>query len=226
MGDTNRSPSVSGSSDEVFGESLRALRRAARMTQAELAERANLSIRGLSDLERGINRHPRRETLLALADAFELAEDERARFFSSARGRPVLAAPKEVEAAGSHHVAEPLQAVGNFLWSRPEHRLVARKPEMRQLLSALDAVQAGTGRVCFLVGEPGVGKTRLAQEVSLVARERGFLIITGRCYAPPRDGALLPLPGGTLPRLLLRLRHGARGAADPLAPGGPTPPRA
>ncbi|MGO8947508.1 MAG: BREX system ATP-binding domain-containing protein [Ktedonobacterales bacterium] len=192
MGDTNRSPSVSGSSDEVFGESLRALRRAAKMTQAELAERANLSIRGLSDLERGINRHPRRETLLALADAFELAEDERARFFSSARGRPVLAAPKEVEAAGSHHVAEPLQAVGNFLWSRPEHRLVARKPEMRQLLSALDAVQAGTGRVCFLVGEPGVGKTRLAQEVSLVARERGFLIITGRCYAPQETVPYFP----------------------------------
>ena len=192
MGDTNRSPSVSGSSDEVFGESLRGLRRAARMTQAELAERANLSIRGLSDLERGINRHPRRETLLALADAFELAEGERARFFASARGRPVLAAPKEVEAAGSHHVAEPLQAVGNFLWSRPEHRLVAREPEMRQLLSALDAVQAGTGRVCFLVGEPGVGKTRLAQEVSLVAREHGFLIITGRCYAPQETVPYFP----------------------------------
>jgi tetratricopeptide (TPR) repeat protein len=55
---------------------------------------------------------------------------------------------------------------------------------MSRLLAALEVVQAGTGRLVVLVGEPGVGKTRLAQEVSLVARERGFGIITGRCYAP------------------------------------------
>jgi predicted ATPase len=63
---------------------------------------------------------------------------------------------------------------------------------MGQLLSALDALQAGTGRVCFLVGEPGVGKTRLAQEVSLVARERGFFVITGRCYAPQETVPYFP----------------------------------
>jgi predicted ATPase/transcriptional regulator with XRE-family HTH domain len=209
LGNTNQLPESSRSSDEIFGDALRTLRRAAGMTQAELAERANLSLRGLSDLERGINRYPRRETLVALADAFGLVEDERARLFASARRRPAHSSPgaslppteqemepalrhistepaaqKGVEVDGSDQVADLPQVVGNFLSAQPVLRLVAREMEMEQLLTALDCVQAGTGRLIFLRGEPGVGKTRLAQEVSMVARERGFFIITGRCYAP------------------------------------------
>jgi class 3 adenylate cyclase/tetratricopeptide (TPR) repeat protein len=78
----------SESSGRLFGDLLRQLRRAAGWTQAELAERANLSLRGIADLERGINRHPRRETVLALAEALELPEETRRRFSAAARGRP------------------------------------------------------------------------------------------------------------------------------------------
>jgi class 3 adenylate cyclase/tetratricopeptide (TPR) repeat protein/DNA-binding XRE family transcriptional regulator len=78
----------SESPDQLFGDILRQLRRAAGLTQAELAERANLSLRGIADLERGINRHPRRETVHALAEALELPEDTRHRFITAARGRP------------------------------------------------------------------------------------------------------------------------------------------
>jgi class 3 adenylate cyclase/tetratricopeptide (TPR) repeat protein/DNA-binding XRE family transcriptional regulator len=74
-------------SDRLFGDILRQLRRAAGWTQAELAERANLSLRGIADLERGINRHPRRETVLALAEALELSKDTRHHFIAAARGR-------------------------------------------------------------------------------------------------------------------------------------------
>ena len=75
-------------------------------------------------------------------------------------------------------------AVGNFLSAVPRHRLVAREAEMTLLLAALETVQAGTGQLVLLVGEPGVGKTRLAQEVLQVARGQGFGGIIGRCYAP------------------------------------------
>jgi predicted ATPase/class 3 adenylate cyclase/DNA-binding XRE family transcriptional regulator len=78
----------SESSDRLFGDLLRQLRRAAGWTQAELAERANLSLRGIADLERGVNRHPRRETVLALAEALELPEETRHHFVAAARGRP------------------------------------------------------------------------------------------------------------------------------------------
>jgi predicted ATPase/class 3 adenylate cyclase/DNA-binding XRE family transcriptional regulator len=68
---------------------VRQLRRAVGWTQAELADRAGLSLRGVADLERGINRHPRRETLLALTQAFALTDEDRDRFFTAARRQPV-----------------------------------------------------------------------------------------------------------------------------------------
>ncbi len=44
-----------------FGELLRQHRRAAGLTQEALAERTGLSIRGLSDLERGARQRPHPE---------------------------------------------------------------------------------------------------------------------------------------------------------------------
>jgi hypothetical protein len=43
------------------------------------------------------------------------------------------------------------------------------------------------------VGEPGVGKTRLAQEITLLARAQGFRQLTGRCYAPQQSLAYAPV---------------------------------
>jgi non-specific serine/threonine protein kinase len=79
-----------------FGNVLRSLRRTVGLTQEELAERARLSVRGLSDLERGVIRTPRRETALALAEALELSHEERASLLAAARRHspapPVIAA--------------------------------------------------------------------------------------------------------------------------------------
>jgi transcriptional regulator with XRE-family HTH domain len=56
-----------------FAEVLRHARLAAGLSQEELAERAGISVRGLSDLERGISRAPRLHTLAQLANALGLA---------------------------------------------------------------------------------------------------------------------------------------------------------
>jgi class 3 adenylate cyclase/tetratricopeptide (TPR) repeat protein len=88
------------------------------------------------------------------------------------------------ELSESEQKSRRVAAVGNFLSAEPRHRLVAREAEMARLFAVLDVVQAGTGQLVMVVGEPGVGKTRLAQEVLLAARARGFGGITGRCYAP------------------------------------------
>src|SRR5437764_10937668 len=61
-----------------FGTSLRRQRLAAGLTQAELAERAGLSSRGVQDLERGIRRSPHPDTVRRLASALELTELDRA----------------------------------------------------------------------------------------------------------------------------------------------------
>ncbi|HZU14308.1 MAG TPA: AAA family ATPase [Chloroflexota bacterium] len=80
---------------------------------------------------------------------------------------------------------EPVQAplpIGRFLGALPDGSLVAREDEMRRLLRIVDDVVAGKGRTVFLSGEPGAGKTRLAQEISLNVRNRNFFIAAGRCY--------------------------------------------
>ena len=73
----------------VFGELLRRHRLAAGLTQEALAERAGLSAKAVSDLERDPARTPRLETVGLLADALGAGPDERAALLAAARpGRP------------------------------------------------------------------------------------------------------------------------------------------
>ena len=64
-----------------------------------------------------------------------------------------------------------------------------REKEMEKLRSAFDDAFAGRGSVVMLVGEPGIGKTRTAQEVETYARVRGADVLWGRTHessgAPP-----------------------------------------
>jgi predicted ATPase len=59
-------------------------------------------------------------------------------------------------------------------------------------MGALDEASKGLGRLVLLSGEPGVGKTRLAQEVTLKAQHWGFLVATGRCYEPEQAVPFYP----------------------------------
>ncbi|HXT37201.1 MAG TPA: helix-turn-helix domain-containing protein, partial [Chloroflexota bacterium] len=61
-----------------FGALLRAYRVGAGLSQEELAERAQLSPRTISDIERGITTAPYRDTVALLADALELGASDRA----------------------------------------------------------------------------------------------------------------------------------------------------
>ena len=71
-----------------FGELLRRFRVAAGLTQEALAERAGISTRGISDLERGAHGLPRKDTLRLLLDALALSPADRATLVAAAR-RPV-----------------------------------------------------------------------------------------------------------------------------------------
>jgi transcriptional regulator with XRE-family HTH domain len=68
-----------------FGDLLRGLRRSAALSQEELAERAGLSLRGISDLERGVRRAPHLTTVRLLAEALALTGADRQAFFASPR---------------------------------------------------------------------------------------------------------------------------------------------
>ncbi len=59
---------------------------------------------------------------------------------------------------------------------------VGRQRELADLNGALDEALSGHGRLVMLVGEPGIGKTRLDQELASVAEDRGAEVLWGRCY--------------------------------------------
>ena len=61
--------------------------------------------------------------------------------------------------------------------------------EMGELTAAMDDALFGRGRLVMLSGEPGIGKTRTAQELASYACQQGAQVLWGRCYeeegAPP-----------------------------------------
>lgn len=137
-----------------FGALLRRHRRARGLTQEQLARRALVSVRAVSDLERGLHRSPRGATLELLADALELAGAERTAFEDAGRlVRDPVAAPAERPGA----LPSPLRG------------LVGRDEELAAVLALLGAGQ----RLVTLTGPGGVGKTRLAIAVAHAWNARG-----------------------------------------------------
>ena len=71
----------------------------------------------------------------------------------------------------------------------PLDTFVGRLRELEGLRGALDDAIAGHGRIVMLAGEPGIGKTRTAQELALHAAKLGVTVLWGRSHeeagAPP-----------------------------------------
>jgi DNA-binding SARP family transcriptional activator len=59
---------------------------------------------------------------------------------------------------------------------------VGREAELDRLLAGLDDALRGRGGLYLLAGEPGIGKSRLAEELAARARARGARVLVGRCW--------------------------------------------
>lgn len=105
--------------------------------------------------------------------------------------------------------------VGEVLGSRQERGdrlpLVGREREISDLTSALTVVRSGTGRMVEVVGEPGIGKSRLVQE--LLSSSADVLGSTSACQEYESSTAYFPF------RHLLRDALGVPSDADPVAGG-------
>jgi hypothetical protein len=62
------------------------------------------------------------------------------------------------------------------------HPFVGRTAELARLESAIVGAAAGRGALVRVVGEPGIGKTRLADEIAARAGERGMRVAWGRAW--------------------------------------------
>jgi predicted ATPase/DNA-binding SARP family transcriptional activator len=59
---------------------------------------------------------------------------------------------------------------------------VGREQELARLRTALDNALSGRGALVLLAGEPGIGKTRLAEELGIYAALRGAGVFIGCCH--------------------------------------------
>lgn len=71
--------------------------------------------------------------------------------------------------------------------------LIGRHHELDRIRAALAAATDGAGQIVFVVGQMGIGKTRLAEEALTLARRRQFLVLVGRTPAASSGLAYAPL---------------------------------
>ena len=135
-----------------FGLLLREYRQARGLTQEDLAARARMSARAVSDLERGLARTPRRDSVRLLADALDLGAADRLRL-------EVAAGPRHVGTQSSVYAETAQTGLPIQLTS-----FVGRQREVQEATALLAET-----RLLTLLGPGGVGKTRLAHEAAAEA---------------------------------------------------------
>ena len=164
-----------------------------------------------------------RRTYTVMGDAVNLA----ARVMAKAGPGELLAAEAVLSRAGVRFETTPLDpfrvkgksdpvrahVVGRLAErertiARAAPTLVGRGDELAQLRALLDRARAGSGVVVELVGEAGVGKTRLVDE--LVQTADGFRVLTASCASYESLTPYLPFRG--LLRRALDVPDGATGA--------------
>src|SRR5688500_1953967 len=91
-----------------FGSVLKRMRLAAGLTHEALAERASLGARTISDLERGVSRVPRADTLALLVKALNLSPPQRALLEAAARRYPSVLPDATSSVRGLSYLPFPL----------------------------------------------------------------------------------------------------------------------
>jgi tetratricopeptide (TPR) repeat protein/transcriptional regulator with XRE-family HTH domain len=135
----------------TFATLLRRLRIEAGLTQDDLAEAARVSVRSVSDWERGINKTAHKETVRLLADALRLSGAARTDFEAVARGRSLAEGP----AAAMTGAGGPARTLPRDISS-----FTGREAELSDIVVA--ATAGGVVGIYAIGGMAGVGKTSFA----------------------------------------------------------------
>ncbi|MEU8128347.1 helix-turn-helix domain-containing protein [Micromonospora sp. NPDC049049] len=148
-------------------ELLRGHRRAAGLTQAELASRAGVGVRTVRDLERGRSNRPQRTTVELLAGALALTGTSRAAFLAAARGagaEPASPDATSTALAVGGNATSAAAPADRSVALPPPVELIGRERDLTELAEMLTAERGP--RLVSLVGLAGVGKTALATSVA------------------------------------------------------------
>ena len=120
-----------------------------------------------------------------LAIARAMAKEPTDRFTNPAQFAAALTSAPPVEPMPDYsRVTEPV--------TRFTAPIAGRQRELTELMARLDALGSDRGGFVLLGGEPGVGKTRLAEAVLTEARRRGWFCAVGHCYEMEGSPPYLP----------------------------------
>lgn len=173
---------MSADHEDTFGGMLKRYRLERALTQEALAGRASVSVRAISDLERGINRAPRKDTFDLLTSALALSPRERAALTTAAF--PAATSVTEARVSGVPPSLTPL---------------IGRDEEARRLV---DLLRRPETRLLTLTGPGGAGKTRLALQIAddlSTTFDDGVCVVMLETVREP-DGVARALAGSLLLR--------------------------
>jgi class 3 adenylate cyclase len=129
-------------------------------------------------------------TVLMTADTLRLVEGYvTVRPLGPAPIKGLTAAVEVYELTGAEPVRSRLHAAA----ARGLTRFVGREGELEQLRQALGRASAGHGQVVAIMGEPGVGKSRLVWEVIHSHRVHGWLVLQAGSVSYGKATSYLPV---------------------------------
>jgi predicted ATPase/DNA-binding XRE family transcriptional regulator len=168
-----------GSEGQSFARKLRHYREAAELSQEALAERAGMSTRGISDLERGLTRAPRLHTLSRLSEALGLDPTQR---------QDLLRASGRL--SGTESVPEKPPPQAPAFGGLPAYLTPVLGREREE--AALGAwLRRDDVHLVTLLGPGGVGKTRLAVHMAGLLADAFADGVAFAGLAPLRDPNLV-----------------------------------
>lgn len=184
-----------------FGYWVKRRRKALDLTQEELARRVGSAVDTIKKIEADARR-PSKQLAELLAKALNVSDAERVMFVQAARAeRSPEGLPVSGEPMASESTPAPVPAFLTTPTQEPGRQgtgFVSRVRELSQLNEHLETAQRGDGRVVFITGEAGSGKTALMTEFANRAEtaHAALKVASGHCsefagmgdpYLPFRD---------------------------------------
>ena len=140
-----------------------------------------------------LRERPRGQLMIALyrcgrqVEALEVYADAR-RLLKEELGLEPSAALNDLQRAILEHdlsLSPPSEREAPLAWGAAPSApgaFVGREAELQEVQRGLADALAGRGRLVLISGEPGIGKSRLADELLRDARGRGMEVLVGRCW--------------------------------------------
>ncbi len=100
---------------------------------------------------------------------------------------------RDLEMRTLHDVLDQVGVSGELSARRPLSELIGRDGELAALRGPLAKVEAGHGQVVGVVGEPGIGKSRLVYEFRRNLGDRPVSYLEGRCLSYAGGVPYLPI---------------------------------